>query len=137
MALVGLAQAQQIPQNFATTQKEIIRSRSTMLSYILKLKKCIDARHVDLLNALTKRFSESAIDYISYGHFRLFQEYCLEPHQSAALDSITKQILDFDARYSNSVKLNIDQLRTDLETLALALETRFEIEDEFLALTTA
>ena len=134
MALAGYQQPEKIPHNLANTQKEIIRSRSLMMSYILKLKKCIDANHLDLVHALTRRFSESAIDYISYGHFRLFQEFCLEPHQSAALDSITTQILNFDSRYTTALHPNIDALRADLESLALALETRFEIEDEFLAI---
>ncbi|MFT7651648.1 MAG: regulator of sigma D [Limisphaerales bacterium] len=68
------------------------------MSSILKIKKCLDARHNDLLEALTKRFSENTIDYISYGHFRLFQDHRLEPHQVAALDSITQQVLQFDNR---------------------------------------
>lgn len=114
------------------TQKEISRGRSAVLSYILKLKKCLDARHIDLLETLLKRFSESAIDYISYGHFRLLEEHPLEPHQLAALESITHQVLDFEQRYSDTRNLDLARLAGDLESLALALETRFEIEDELL-----
>ncbi len=121
---------------FSQTQKEITRGRSTVLSYILKLKKCLDARHTDLLETLKQRFSESTIDYISYGHFRLLHEHHLEPHQYAALQSTTQQVLSFDERHLDVSPRGLDALRRDLERVALALETRFEIEDEFLAQTT-
>ncbi len=123
---------QNADRNIDHTHKEITRSRSAVLSYILKLKKCIDARHTDLLETLIKRFSESTIDYISYGHFRLLDENQLEPHQHAALSCITQQVLTFEERYSVFGPVQINSLQADLESLALALEARFEIEDEYL-----
>lgn len=122
--------------NQVQVQKDITRSRSTVLSYILKIKKCLDAHHNDLLEALTKRFSENAIDYISYGHFRLFQDHRLEPHQIAALDSITQQVLQFDNRYARRSHFPPRRFREDLERLAFALEARFEIEDELMSYPT-
>ncbi len=56
----------------AAPHKEISRGRALVLSYLMKLNKSIDAQHADLAHALTHRFSECLIDYISYGHFRLF-----------------------------------------------------------------
>jgi regulator of sigma D len=123
---------QRLQQQIArlATQKEISRSRSLVLSYLLKLKKCIDARHDDLVQALCTRFSEYLIDYISYGHFRLFEVYDPEPHHVTAVAHVTTLALRFDRRYRNQQKINLARLRDDLEELALAMEARFEVEDE-------
>ena len=122
--------------NQAQIHKDITRSRSTVLSYILKIKKCLDARHNDLLEALTKRFSENTIDYISCRHFRLFQDHRLEPHQVAALESITQQVLQFDNRYARRSQFPTLRFREDLERLTFALEARFELEDELMSYPT-
>ncbi|NKC00573.1 MAG: Rsd/AlgQ family anti-sigma factor [Pseudomonadales bacterium] len=112
------------------TQKEISRSRALVLSYLLKLKKCIDAQHDDLVQALCTRFREYLIDYISYGHFRLFEVYDPEPHHVTTVEHVTNLALQFDRRYRSQPTINLARLRDDLEELALAMEARFEVEDE-------
>ncbi len=117
--------------------KEMGRARASVLSYLLKLNKCLDAQHSDLVQALSQRFNETLIDYISYGHFRFFQIFHPEPHQLVALDNITAQALGFCERYKHGLCVQIPELKSDLEVLALALETRFEIEDELTGVLAA
>ena len=111
-------------------QKEISRSRSLVLSYLLKLKKCIDAHHNDLVQALCTRFSEHLIDYISYGHFRIFELYRPDAYHLTAVEHVTALALAFDERYRAQNNIDLIRLKADLEELALAMEARFEIEDE-------
>ena len=106
------------------------------MSYLLKLKRCIDAGHQDLAQALAGRFSEATIDYLSYGHFRLFTELPPEPHEEATLSLITDQALEFDARHNQPKDLGLSSCQSDLEALALSLEVRFEIEDRILTAVT-
>ena len=105
------------------------RHRSAVLSYLFKLNKCIDARHADLVQAVATRFSETLIDYVSFGHFRLFQAWPPEDHHLAAIENSTNQALSFSDRFTKP-GTDLTVLRKELETLALALEVRFEIEDE-------
>ncbi|MEM9624575.1 MAG: Rsd/AlgQ family anti-sigma factor [Pseudomonadota bacterium] len=113
--------------------KEIRRARSSLLSYVLKLKKSIDAGHTDLAQAITQRFIQSLTDYLSYSHFRLLNSYDAQAHQIVALQNNTDVLLGFSDHYAQKTRLNLQLLQTDLEQLALALEVRFEVEDEIVA----
>lgn len=126
--VIGYSHQQQIERQAAL--KEMSRSRSLVLSYLLKLKKAIDANHQDLVQALCVRFSEHLIDYVSYGHFRLFEVYAPERHHLGVVEHVTNLALHFEGRYRTRNRVNLDRLRNDLEALALALEARFEVEDE-------
>ena len=109
------------------------RSRATLLSYLLKLNKCIDAQHNDLAQAIVSRFNEILIDYISYGHFRLLETCAPLAHQQAAIEKSTQQALQFSDRYTTRGELPLGKLKFDLEALVIALEVRFDIEDEVVA----
>ena len=115
-------------------RRELRVSRAAVLSYLVKLGKCIDAQHQDLVQAVTQRFNEALIDYLSLGHFKLFNENPPSSHTLAALQNITNQALQFSERYANIQTYPLGTLKRDLEELALAMETRFEIEDELLGL---
>ena len=123
-----------MPTTTATTGQDIQqcmgRSRSVLLSYLLKLNKCIDAMHDDLVQALAHRFNELLVDYISYGHFRFLDVCTPEAHHLAAIDKSTQMALRFSDRYTTTEPIPLIQLKADLEKLAFALEVRFEIEDE-------
>ncbi len=108
----------------------MIRSRSVLLSYLLKLKRSIDARHADLTQAICQRFVQSLTDYLSYGHFRLLNGCEAEAHQIVALQNNTQTLLEFTERYAATLAPDLQQLKDDLEELAMALEVRFEVEDE-------
>jgi|GEM_PF-2283007 len=110
--------------------QQLGRSRSALLSYLLKLNKCIDATHNDLVQALAQRFNELLVDYVSYGHFRFLDVCAPEAHHLAAIDKSTQMALRFSDKYTTSEKISLVKIKTDLEALAFALEVRFEIEDE-------
>ena len=112
---------------------EIGRSRSVVLSYLLKLNKSIDARHSDLVQAIAQRFNEVLVDYVSYGYFRLLGECTAQTHQLVAIERTTQQALRFSDKYTTRRKIPLAELKQDLESLALALEVRFEIEDEVVS----
>ena len=110
--------------------RQLGRSRSALLSYLLKLNKCIDATHDDLVQALAQRFNELLVDYVSYGHFRFLDVCTPEAHHLAAIEKSTQLALRFSDKYTTSEQISLIKIKTDLEALAFALEVRFEIEDE-------
>ena len=117
---------------YSQTQTEIARNRATLISYLVKLTKSVDADHADLAHAICQRFNELLVDYLSFGHFRFLESFQPEPHQLAALNHFTELALNFAENYSQPDKAPVHQLKRDLDSLAFALEVRFEIEDELL-----
>lgn len=113
--------------------RDIRRNRSNVLSYLLKLNKCLDANHPDLAQAVATRFSESLIDYISFAHFRLYETCPPEPHHLPAISNTTRLALRFDDQYAHTSNISLGRIKAALEQLALAMEVQFEIEDELLA----
>ena len=123
-------------QTYDITRRELSRSRSVVLSYLLKLNKSINANHGDLVQAIAQRFNDVLVDYISYGHFRLLRECSVETHQLVAIDKTTQQALRFSDKYTTRGEIALGNMKQDLEALAYALEVRFEIEDEVLTTAT-
>ncbi len=117
--------------------REISRNRAQVISYLMKLNKCVAANHGDLAQAVAQRFNEVLVDYVSYGHFRFLTCCKPEAHQLVALDRITQQAVAFSEKYSCKADLPLKALQRDLEALAFALETRFEIEDEIACVEVA
>ena len=106
------------------------RHRSSVLSYLLKLNKCIDANHQDLVQALCQRFCEVLVDYISVSQFRLCDEFELDSHHLMALQNSAAHAVAFNDGYGNLTDVPVRSLKRSLEHLALVLEARFEVEDE-------
>jgi regulator of sigma D len=119
-------------QTHDIARRELRRSRSVILSYLLKLNKSINANHSDLVQAIAQRFNDVLVDYISYGHFRLLQGCTVETHQMVAIDKTTQQALRFSDKYTTRDEIALGNMKQDLEALAYALEVRFEVEDEVL-----
>ena len=113
--------------------KQISSNRARILSYLLKLKRSIDAQHADLVQAIAQRLNEVLVDYVSYGHIRLLQDLVPEAHQMAGIDKTTQTALAFAEKYTTCGPINLRLLKQDLEQLAFSLEVRFEIEDEVAA----
>lgn len=112
--------------------------RQRLIVQIIKLSSAVDARHHDIVEALNIRFCQQIIDYLSNGHFQIYSD--LFPTDSAIISQ--PEYLDLDAttqigmRYHDHYttlhgrkKINLDILKTCLEELILAFETRFELED--------
>lgn len=95
------------------------------------------------LKARLRRFCQSLMDYVSAGHFEVYQQLQTEAeryndkealvagrHLYRQLQQCTNTVLDFDERYSQ-----LDQLQSlpqDLSKLGLCLEKRFFIEDSMV-----
>ncbi len=124
-------------EDTAQVTRAIGRNRAQVISYLMKLNKCVSANHGDLAQAVAQRFNEVLVDYVSYGHFRFLTCCQPEPHQLAALERITQQAVSFSEKYSCKADLPLETLKRDLEALAFALETRFEIEDEIACVEAA
>ena len=110
----------------------MLHNRSLLLGYLLKLKRSIDAEHLDLVQAISQRFVEHLTDYISFTHFRWLESSDAQIHQIVAIQNNTCEILDFTEFYTGNRTPEIRSLQQQLERLALALEVRFEIEDEIV-----
>ena len=112
--------------------------RQRLIVQIMKLTSAIDARHHDIVEALTIRFCQQMVDYLSNGHFQIYSD--LFPTTQAItskreyldLDATTQIGMRFNDQFAGQRRINFDILKTCLDELTLALETRFELEDELI-----
>lgn len=90
-----------------------------------------------------RRFCQILVDYVSAGHFEVYEQLVLEGKEFGdtagltkakvhykAIDGTTEQILDFNDKYQETDDL--DTLIPDLSNLGEALATRFEAEDKMI-----
>lgn len=117
----------------AEADRSFITCRQTLISYLIKLNDALDARLPDLSQALLNRFCDALVDYLSAGHFRIFQRVSLPAGRYALLESTTEAGVAFHDRFGAVRRVRIDEVRQALELLARALSERFELEDELLA----
>lgn len=92
-----------------------------------------------------RRFCEIVVDYVSAGHFEVYDQLAKEGREFAdeasltkakqhyqEIDNTTEQILDFNDKYQETDDLS--SLVDDLSTLGECLASRFEAEDMLIAL---
>ena len=106
--------------------------RQRLITYLVKLNHALDEDLVDLSQAILSRFCDSLVDYLSAGHFRVFQRVALTAYEYAAIESTTHVAMSFNDVFGDAVDLNVGKVKVALEGLALALGTRFELEDVIL-----
>ncbi len=106
--------------------------RQQLLAYMLKLKSAIDHDTPDLAEALTQRFCDSVVDYLSAGHFQIFQRYVPASHEYGAIEHTTRELMRFNDRFGNGGPLNLAELGAALEQVAYVIDTRMELEDELI-----
>ena len=114
------------------SDKSFGECRQRLITYLVKLSHAMDANLPDLSQALLSRFCDALVDYLSAGHFRVFQRVVPRPDQYAAIESTTRVAMAFNDRFGEVGQVQIPELKLRLETLALVLGTRFELEDEIL-----
>jgi regulator of sigma D len=114
------------------SDKAFTDSRQRLISYLVKLNQALDRDLTDLSQALLTRFCESLVDYLSAGHFNLFQRVVLAPDEYAAIESTTALAMTFNDRFAGRVDIDTAQVKGALEHLAQILGTRFELEDDSL-----
>ena len=106
--------------------------RQRLISYLVKLNHALNENLQDLSQALVSRFCDSLVDYLSAGHFQVFQRLVPSPHEYAAIESTTQVAMTFNDRFGNVQYVNIPEVKVALEQLALILGTRFEVEDDII-----
>ncbi len=125
----------------ATTEKfdrdanaSFANCRQRLITYLVELNNALDQGLTDLSQALLTRFCNSLVDYLSVGHFQVFQRLIPAPHEYAAIESTTLVAMRFNDEFADIESVNIKQVKGSLEQLALVLGTRFELEDDILLL---
>ncbi len=107
-------------------------SRHRLLRYLLKLGQAIDSDTPDLAEALTTRFCDALVDYLSTGHFQVLERFRPTLDQVAAFEATTRQALSFSDQFGNGPLTDIKALRSALESLVFVIDSRMDVEDEVI-----
>ena len=114
-----------MPSSFLDTRRQLI-------TLMVRLSQSIDAGHDDVAAVLVIRLCDHLVDYLSVGHFSVYGETAVERDTGTRIDRTTDCAMRFNDRFGEIGRYDRDAVRGALETLALAMETRFELEDSFL-----
>ncbi len=117
---------------FAASDKTFADCRQRLIAYLVKLNHALDQDLPDLAQALLQRFCESLVDYLSAGHFNVFQRVSLAADEYAAIEATTQLALCFNDRYGEALSIDSGEVKLSLEHLAQVLGSRFELEDDVL-----
>lgn len=126
------------PSNAATStyvdnaDRAFADSRQRLIAYLVKLNRTLDQDLTDLSQAILQRFCESLVDYLSAGHFSVFQRVALAADEYAAIESTTRLSMAFNDTFADQIHINTSEIKTALEQLAQILGTRFELEDDII-----
>lgn len=128
-----------------TAQRAIesfLKSRRQLIVELMKLSHAIEG---DLFERSTgeqaesylERFCQRMVDYLSNGYFRIYRDVLspqtwTTPREYAIFDSTTSSAMNFNDHHAGGGHFDIAHVRRELAIVALALETRFELEDEML-----
>lgn len=108
---------------------EFVGARQQLLSNLISLSTALDQQHWDIAETLLQRFCKHLTNYLTLGHERVGALEHPDTNLNIAIASTTRIAMCFSDRYSRGTG-RLDQVRPALEQLALALETRFELEDD-------
>ena len=117
----------------AASEQSFQELRGRVICYLVKLNHALDKDLNDLSQALLSRFCDTLVDYLSAGHFQVFQRVVPLAHEYAAIESTTQLAMTFNDNFGNLRTVDIPEVKAALEHLALVLGTRFELEDDLLA----
>jgi regulator of sigma D len=127
--------------NARTTDRAVadyLAERQKLIVLLMKLTSATEERQQDLVVWLRVRLCEAAVDYVSHGYFRVYghlvsTQTWREAHAYAAFESTTATVLGFNDRFAAPGPIPHTRLKPALTDLALALETRFALEDQLFA----
>ncbi len=101
----------------------------------------------ETVNKVLNRFSQLLIDYVSLGHFGIYERLLAGSERRERVLSVAKDIypefsattdaaVQFNDKYANAANNNsfIDDLELDLSTLGENLAKRIDLEDQLCAL---
>jgi len=117
---------------YQTADRSFSECRQRLISYLVKLNNSLNENLADLSHALLNRFCDSLVDYLSAGHFRVFQRIALMPTEYAAIEASTRTAMHFNDRFGQLQDIELVEVKAALEQLAQELSTRFELEDDML-----
>ncbi len=116
----------------ASSDEAFGQCRQRVISYLVKLNHALNENLQDLSQALVSRLCDCMVDYLSAGHFQVFQRIVPAPHEYAAIESTTRVAMTFNDRFGNAQYVDIPEVKIALEQLAVVLGTRFEVEDDII-----
>jgi len=106
-----------------------------------------DAQGKDNLGEHLQVFSEQLVDYVSEGHFEIYEQLFREAKEFddggldlarelyPKIERTTQQFLNFNDKYASIdlVDANISTLKSDLSFLGEDMTERFDMEDQLIA----
>lgn len=117
---------------FNEADRSFGQCRQRLISYLVKLNHALNDDLPDLSQALLSRFCESLVDYLSAGHFRVFQRLSLPAQAYAVIEATTQAGIAFNDRFSELESLRCADIKPALEQMARMLSARFELEDQLM-----
>ncbi len=117
---------------FVHADQSFGQCRQRLISYLVKLNHALNDDLADLSHALLSRFCDSLVDYLSAGHFRVFQRLAVPGRAYAMIEATTHAGIEFNDRYGSLTEVRVPEVKAALERLAQVLSERFELEDELL-----
>ena len=117
-----------------------LKDRQRLIVELMHLSTALERHHVEQSETALARFCQCLVDYLSNGHFRVFANGAspnswVTPREYAILESTTAAAMTFNDEHTQAQHVARAKTKVQLAQLALALETRFEFEDEILSRT--
>jgi regulator of sigma D len=127
--------------NTTSSQRAIadyLNDRQKLIVLLMKLTSATEDRCQDVAETLRIRLCERVVDYLSTGYFRIFgnllsPQAWLDSRAYASFEATTTTVLGFNDGYAAPGPVPHTRFKAALAELALALETRFELEDRLFA----
>ena len=109
---------------------------------IAELKPMYDSQAI---RPILSDFLQLLIDYVSLGHFGVYERLLSDPHQVGklayaekiypAFSTTTHSVISFNERYNNTLRrFKTDALAQDLSVLGEQLAQRMELEDDLCSM---
>ena len=124
-----------------TAQRAIgpfLKLRRQLIVDLMRLSTAIERDQGDHAQGLLERFCQHMVDYLSVGYFRVYGglssvQTWATPREYAIFDSTTSTAMTFNDHHAGGDRLDVPRIKRELAAVALALETRFELEDVMLS----
>ena len=118
-----------------------LKDRQRLIVELMHLSTALEQHQVEQWEIVLDRFCQCLVDYLSNGHFRIFANRTsptnwVTPREYAILESTTATAMAFNDEHTQGHYIARAKTKAHLAQLALALETRFEFEDEMLSRAT-
>ena len=124
--------------------EELLQERKQVWALYCEVAGLGDGKSKKPMEQLVEDFCQLSIDYISLGHFGVYQRILNGSERRKAiikaaeriypdLSKATEAVLDFNDKYQTpTAEMISNELSTDLSTLGEQLANRIELEDQLL-----